>query len=75
VRVEPKNTRAAFGRNMEPKQSIYERGLAGAVGPEEPDGAALQNAGEPMKNRSATELNFEPIELNRWSGHLEFNTD
>jgi hypothetical protein len=28
-----------------------------------------------VKYRSATEFNFEPIELNRGSGHLEVNTD
>jgi hypothetical protein len=75
MRVEPKHTSATFGRHMEAKQGVYESGLAGAVGPEKPDGTALQNAGEPVKNRSATELNFEPIELNRWNGHLEVNTD
>jgi len=46
---------------METKQRIDERGFSSAVGSEQPDGAAVQNAGEPMQYRSATELHFEPI--------------
>ncbi len=60
---------------METEQSIYECGLASAVWPEKPDGAALQNAGDSVKYRSATKLDFEPVKLNRWSDHLEVSTD
>jgi len=60
---------------METKQRIDERGFSSAVGSEQPDGAALQNSGEPMQYRSATELHFEPIELNGWGHHLQLITD
>src|SRR5580704_9763648 len=60
---------------METKQRIYECGFAGAVGPEQPNGAALQNAGKPVKNRSAAELYFEPIKLNCRSHRLDIITD
>jgi hypothetical protein len=60
---------------METKQRIDESGFSGAVRSEQPDGAALQNAGEPVQYRSATELHFELIKLNGWGHHLQLITD
>jgi hypothetical protein len=44
---------------VEAKKSIDERGFAGAVRSEQPNGATLQNSSESVKNRAATELDFE----------------
>jgi hypothetical protein len=60
---------------METEQGIYECGFSGAVGPEQSNGAALQNARQTMKYRSAAKLYFEPIQLNRWSHRLGVITD
>jgi hypothetical protein len=46
---------------VEAKQCIYERGFSSAVGAEQTNGAALQNARQTMKYRSAAELYFEPF--------------
>jgi hypothetical protein len=46
---------------MKTQQRIYQCGLAGAVGSQKADRAALQNAGKALKNRPAAELHFEPI--------------
>ena len=60
---------------MKTQKRIDERGLACAIWSQQSDGAALQNAGETVKNGSAAELDFEPVELNGWVAHLQFITD
>jgi len=46
---------------MKTQQRVDERGLACAIGSEQPNSPTLQNASETMKDRSAAELYFEPI--------------
>src|SRR5260370_20960415 len=51
---------------MKTQESVDERRFARAVGSEQSDGTALQNARQAMKDRPVAELYFELIELDRW---------
>src|SRR6266853_6424178 len=51
---------------MKTQESVDECRFARAVGSEQSDGAALQNARQAMKDRPVAELYFELIELDGW---------
>jgi hypothetical protein len=73
--VEPEHSGTAFGWRVKTQQSVDEGRLASAVGSEQPNSATPQNAGQTMKNRSAAELYFEPIELDGRVHHPPIITD
>jgi hypothetical protein len=67
--VAPEDARPAGRGRVETEDGVEQRGLAGAVGPQQTDHLAGERSRETLEDRSPCQADFQPFELEQRCGH------